>query len=795
MRRKLSTSAFPEIDLMSYKGLARKTLSDLFQAFFNTIFIYSHPNSFPAQMDTLVRQLRNLDAKGLPDCDLLRTLSLELNAIVKTFEPPAESPESPAPAGAPSITDDRPVQTWMDKDVFEPDNVFEEFLCALDKSSFFGEDVSQAIVNNCAVGLFHLKHRLKELTKALTTDVRFAAPAEGADGAEEDVRASDGLILLAKSLKMLFDEPYMRKPSSHRFIASVPEGQVLYWDDKMLKSAKELCEQYEAFATTKVGGLPVVLQESFRLIARNNLHKNLASLIAQAQNFLPMPILHNDAAAEELIRSRTANLRTIYPEMLKLLEILNYESVSFFYISLRDLLLETNYELLTQLNELLKKLGPYHIWDPSFSWWDGKSSPAYHAYGVKDAQDLNSFLNIQNQQVINLAINLAKPVVDFLTSDIMLAVNPLDNTKLTKWRRIVDQVTAFQKKQPGNSIAELETFITSEFKEYSLENVFEKINLSDIHEEVGDHFLETRQYIKKGILGRIEILTRQKNIKNYQDLAAFFNKHLKGRFPFTPPATDVSLAEEADPEDVRLFFEKFVAYGGSTEKILDQIYQLGGVATEAIKFLRSAEQVFRLFRGYLETNGTGLPTITTAAEFNINRERAVCANYVAQWALRANHNETVQNTDKNKQTKWEYGSATEVSFRWPLAKGLLELPLNDPKQPALMVLQTTATFSYKGKWSLLRMIRQHLANKGEYLPMFNPDMVVLKFVIPVAENKSAILFDGLTFWEPSDNPNMPGKAVGFPTFPTHAPGFSEEIERYRNEAVLSFERVRASELS
>lgn len=790
MRRKLNTSAFPEIDLMAYKGLARKTLSDLFQEFFNTIFIYSHPNSFPAQMDNLVRQLRNLDAKGLPDCDFLRTLSIELNAVIKTFEPPESASTDTVDA---NVSDNRSIQTWMDKDVFEPDSVFEDLLCSLDKSSFFGEDVSQAIVNNCAVGLFHLKQRLRELTKILTTDVRFAPPPEGAE--EETARASEGLFLLARSLKTLFDEPYMRKPSAHRFINSVPEGQVLYWDDKLLQTAKDLCEQYEAFSTKKIGGFPVILQESFRLIARGSLQKNLASLIAQAQNFIPMPVLHNEAATEELIRSRTANLRLIYPEMLKLLEILNYESVSFFYISLRDLLLETNYELLTQLNELLKRIGPYHIWDPSFSWWDGKSSPAYHAYGVKDSQDLNSFLNIQSQQVINLAINLAKPVIDFLTSDIMLSVNPLDNTKLTKWRRIVDQATAFQKKQPGNSIADLETFITTEFKEYSMENAFEKINTADIQVEVGDYFLETKQYIKKGILGRVEILTRQKNIKNYQDLAFFFNKHLKGRFPFTPPSTDVSQSAEADPEDVRLFFEKFKTYGGTTEKILNQIYQLGSVSTEAAKFLRSVEQVFSLFKEYLETNNSGLPSTTMSIEFNINRDRAVCSNYVAQWTMRTNRDEIIQNTDKNKRTKWVYDSQTDVSFRWPSAKGLLEVPLNDPKQPALKVLQTTATFSYKGKWSILRMVRQHRANKGEYVPMFNPNSVVLKFVIPVSESKSAILFNSLTFSEPSTNPNMLGKDVPFPEFPIHAPGLSEEIERYRNEPVLGFGVISASPLN
>jgi type VI secretion system protein ImpL len=139
----------------------------------------------------------------------------------------------------------------------------------------------------------------------------------------------------------------------------------------------------------------------------------------------------------------------------------------------------------------------------------------------------------------------------------MMTANPLNRALLTKWKRIVEQAEQFQNKQPGNSIAALELFITTTLKGYTADTVFEQIDVADLTQGEGDHFLETIQFIKKGVLGRVEVITRKKNMKNYTELAEFFNKNLRGRFPFTPPANDVTQGIEADPEDLRVFLAKF----------------------------------------------------------------------------------------------------------------------------------------------------------------------------------------------------------------------------------------------
>jgi type VI secretion system protein ImpL len=787
MQGKLRTSAFPEIDLGVYKGLARNTFALLFQHFFNTIFIYSNPASFPGQLDRLIRQLRHIDSHTLPDLNYLRELEKDLRIVLTTFEQESADSADKSSSDTTTLGSENITPTWMDKDVFDPHPDFEAFLCALDRSPFFGAEISQAVVDNCAVGLFHLKRSLHELTKLLTTDVRFG------EQPEESTRAcSHGIILLGKALKVLFSEPYMRRASGHQFVDRVPEGQLLYWDDKLLKAACELCGQYEEFATQKVGSFPVVLQESFRLLARDGLQQNVMSLISQSQNFIPAPVGFDGPAMEETIRAQTANVRLVGQQFLKLLEILNYESVSFFYVTLRDLLLATNYRTLEFINSLMKKIGPYHIWDPSFSWWDGKSSPAYPAYGVKDSQDLNAFLNIQGQHVINLAITLAKPVIELLTSNIMLTVNPLNRAMLTKWKRIVEQGEAYQNKQPGSSIGTLETFITTTLKGYTIENVFQEIKLEDLQEEQGDYFLETIQYIKKGLLGRAEVLTRQKNINNYRTLVQMFNKNLRGKFPFSPVSTDPSQAVEVDPEDLKEFLLKFNEFGGSPEAILDQVYQLGGVARDAVVFVRRIENIAEMLKEYLGESSSGLPTVTIANEFHINREKSIGTNFIAEWSIKTNYEAAVGHMDKVKQTKWVYGCPTEVVFLWPDVPGMKEHPLPDASQKDLTVSGTKATFSYSGKWSLFRLIRLHRAPRGDYSPMLNPNCIVLKFVVPVSETKSAVMYNSISILGESTNPQLGGKILSFPVFPTLAPDFPQEIEQYWNEPVLSFGVVRAA---
>lgn len=783
MKRKLSTSAFPAIDLHVYKSLAQQTLERLFQNFYNVIFMKDHPQSFPAQLQGVIDRLCSSGLGLESELDELRVLATDWAVVLKAFGSDEKNPD-----GSPAA----PKQTWMDKEVFEPGPEFEDFLNALDASPFFGPEITQAIVDDCAVGLFHLRESLKEITILLSTDTRFSNPTTFL---APDQLNSEGFVILGQSLRTLFAEPYMRRPSAHKVMDVVPQGKLLYWDEKLLNGACELCAKYEEFSTKTTGSFPVVLQEAFRMIAREGLCRSITAIIGQSQNLVASPDLSsNPRKTEEMIRSLTANVRQVYPHLVRLLNLLNYESVSFFYITLRDLLLKTNYWILEQINDLMKIVGPYHLWDPSFSWWNGRSNPAYAAYGVKDAQDLSAYLEVQGQQVLNIALNYAQPVIEFLTSDIMMSVNPLNQGHLTKWKRIVSQAEAYQKKQAGNSISTLESFITLTLKDYKLENAFELIKLEDLEEEAGDYFLETIQFIKKGVLGRAEILTRHKNIRNYEDLANYFNQNLRGRFPFSPSAQDMSQSIEADPNMFRVFMDKFRDYGGSTEKILDQIYQLGSGASAAVAFLQSIEGIADLFEDYLKNNVTGIPSLKANMDFNVNRDRAKGANYVAEWSLKTNYETTVSQADASRTTQWIFNAPTKVAFRWPNVKGMPELPLNDPNQPDLKVLETTATFEYKGGWSLLRMIRRHRASRGEYVPMAHPNAVVLKFTIPVAEDQSAVLFNAISFMAPSANPDLPGRMLPFPDFPTAAPDLSQELAPYVNDPVLTQGVVKAVKL-
>jgi type VI secretion system protein ImpL len=158
---------------------------------------------------------------------------------------------------------------------------------------------------------------------------------------------------------------------------------------------------------------------------------------------------------------------------------------------------------------------------------------------------------------------------------------------------------------------------------------------------------------------------------------------------------------------------------------------------------------------------------------------------VAEWTVRSNYENAVSLSDKSRQAQWLCGCPTTVTFRWPKVPGLEQSPLNDPGQPALHVLDSVATFSYGGRWSVLRMIRRHKAKRSEYVPMMNPNTVVLKFSVPVGNDKTAVLFNAVSFMGPSANANLSGKAIPFPDFPTMAPDIPTDVETLLKEPVLS----------
>lgn len=762
-RSLLKNTTFPPIDLRPYQQLARETLNILYQNFLNALFTANDPASLPARLQTFLQAMSQQEAKHLPDPTYLRQISMDLAQVV------------------PSLGEVG--QTWLDREFFNPSKEFDYLLDKVDSSKLFGKEITQFLVDQTAIGFNNLKLQLQSINQLLVAQPNMPVGPLAQKAAA--VQPSQGIISMQKSLVALFSEPYMATPTAHSFTNQVPIGKIIYWDSNMIQMAYDMCRRFEEFSAKQAPGFPPILQENMKLFARESLQANIVNLLAQAQSFVDAPAnLSEGVAAEEILRLKINDVKESAPKFVKLLEILNQDSVGVSFVELRTLLSSTSFWLLSQIENMLHSLNPYAVHDLTFSWWEGKQGAAFTGYSSKDTQDLKVYLSLQRQLMQTMAIDFAKPLVTFLTADVMLDAAG-DKVLLNKWNRIVDQMEAFMKKQPGNSVMALEDFILKTLNSYDLKNCFDNIPLEDTRHESGDYFIETIRSLKKGVLSRAEVLKRKQGIQNYNKLVTFYNQNLKNKFPFV--ASNVSLSTpEADPEIIRDFFRLYDEAGGSAKVILDQIYQLGSGVLPALRFLQSMDSVKAFFQNYLSGNGDNdLPTFTFNIDFRVNRQMESGGDLIVDWTIKPHPDVTIDKNDKNHVGRWSYGNPVELGFRWPDGDGIPAVPLKDPLQPVLDVDGRKATIKYTGRWALLWMLKMHSASKGDYTPLKDPNPFMLKFVIPTGSEDKAIVYNMITIMAPSSNPKAPGKVLPVPAFPVLAPELDSTAIHYGDQAVLT----------
>jgi type VI secretion system protein ImpL len=756
----LKSTPFPPIDLKPYQELARQTLNILYQDFLNALSSPTDTSSLPTKLLWTIQRLSQNDVNQLPSLEELRKISSELTEVVPTL----------GEAG----------KTWLDAQYFNPGKEFDAFFDQVDTHKLFGRDVTQFLVDQTAIAFDNLKLQLSSLAQVLSDD----AILPSHDGAKQEKPSlSRGLLNLEKSLNTLFSQPYMVPPSGHRIVSHLT-GKIVHWDDRLIQTASDLCRSFDDVNTKGLAHFPPVVRESMLYLARKNLQENVLSLVARAQSFVDMPSnLSEGLAAEEVLRSKITDIREISPKFVKLLELLNKDAIGGGFIELRALLCKTSYWLLGQVDKMLNSLNPYIIHTQNYTWWDGKQGAALTGYAVRDFQDLRTYVDLQRQQIQTLALEYAQPLVAFLSSQVMLDEPEGQKDLLNKWRRIVEQMDAFSKKQPGNSVAILEDFILQTLNNLDIKTIFQQIEPQQIAKPSGDYFIEVTRQIKRNLLARAEIIKRKNAVENYKKLATYFNEKMRNQFPFV---SYVNLTmKEVSPEIIREFFRLYDEAGGSAKEILDQVYQLSSETLPSVQFLELMDTIKAFFQAYLLGQGENdMPTFEFAMDFRANRDREKGGDLIVDWTFKPDEDSIVNKNDKARQGRWVYGNPVEISFRWPDGETIPEKPYADSKQPALTVSERTATFRYTGRWSLLWLLKMHGTPKGEYFIARDPNPYMLKFSIPLGGGARSTVYNLITLLAPSANPKAPGKVLQVPNFPTIAPELPKSIDKYMDQSVL-----------
>lgn len=752
-RHDLKDVIYPKIDLNPYEQTARQTLSHLFDHFTTNLFSARNEHSIIGKLNFLMTEYGNRSDEKIPDLDPLRKIVQSLHETVPHM----------GEAG----------KTWIDGEYFDAGADFSDVMGQITGFNLFGPDMVNLFASQTAAAFRQFQQSLTQLNKLL-------APKKAINDPKKSY-PSDGIFNLEKSLTLLFNESFMAEPTGEMFVSKIPETHVVFWNSKLIDMATDEVKDYEKFAEKHLDDVPPGIRGTLKEAIRANLQKNIVSLIAKAQTITPRPMSSSTlASAEETLRNKIDDVKTIVPKFLKLLEVMDDGNVGTGFVDLRTLLGMLSTRLLEQVDEVLEGYGLYKVKDDNFDWWNGVNSPIFEGYNVKDSIDLNNFLEKQRALVRRLADEYAAFMIQFLTAPIMKEFQGKDDL-VFKWKRLIDDVDGYEKKKPGNSLHTLEDAITKDLADVDLDKCFTKIPLKDLRSGSGDYFLDRRDQLKRKILSRCEVIRRKESIDNYKKLAQYFNDNIRDKFPFLAnPQPD---SPEAEPDDIKEFFRLYKDAGNDPKKIYDQVYQLGSEADDSYAFLTAMEKLKGFFSAFLNSPVPAeVPSFDLDVAFRVNRDKELRANVIIDWTLTPNDTSVITNHDKSKVGKWSFGNELQVSFRWPPTSRMQ--PYKDPNQANMEVEEGTVTYKYPGRWSLFWMIRQQQALQSEYSQLQEPVPYILKYEIPNGPEDKTLAFIRVTILSASKGKKS-GKPVRIPPFPTLAPDLPDSIMQKENEPVLT----------
>ncbi len=614
-----------------------------------------------------------------------------------------------------------PELQWIDVDQFDPGAQYEYVIKLILNSSFFTKTMASDLTTNIDQDFKNFRRRLAEYVSPLFEGQHLFALENGLAISEP----SQGAVLLEHNLRDFFKEDFMDPTTNKTIITAIPIGSVLLWDTLRLQDAVSLISSYNDFMNSRLLNMPRSLQPLLQKVARESLTQNLIEYIANAEVFSTQNMNGSAFSPEDALLSQVQNYRASAPYLEQILFALKANNANSAFSTLKSLLTAQAYTPLKTLDSILMEESPYAIKMNSFEWWNGKNMAALEAFGVSNLTELKNYLQLQRERINYLALEFAEPLVAFL-DQINKDGMPSNLPILTKWEGIIQELNDYERKAPGNGLVELEDFIMGPLNEVTLATCAKYASTVNMISAKTDFFISILVNIQEKLHKQCVALSGYVSIDNYTQVSQFFNANLAGKFPFVKK-TDCS-APDADPEDIRTFFEMMDTQSANIKSMLQQATNLGPAGKRAITFIEQMEQLREFFGGFLAPNcALPAPAFTFDVTFRTNRDRECRANEILDWAITSQNTTISMNSDSHKGY-WTAGDPLKVTFRWAA---------NSPLQPIsdcttnLDVQGVMATYGYGGTWALLRLLRQHQANLSIFKDLQDDNPITLQFDIPL----------------------------------------------------------------
>jgi len=570
----------------------------------------------------------------------------------------------------------------------------------------------------------------------------------------------------------------------------LPPGTRLRWDQNLLEEALRMFEPYEAYSQGGLQNFPMELQRSMANLARENLEKKVMDLVGRAQQFEAIPLDFDGQLPETDILLEIRDFNRSSGNLTRLLQNLNTLNLVRSYQVLSDVLYWQTATLLEAFNNFLKDEDLYGVKGGDLSWWDGRQPIAYEAFDVQDEKDLKNYLKFQRKRINYLADEYARPLVTFFKNSQILR-NRDEERVLFKWERVLTELEKYAAKKPKNSIAVLEKYILTGMNAVDANDYYEKITADMLQAQSGDVFLQRRNELRRLIYDQCQVIASRTVEVNYRAMKSFFDEKLAGKFPFADLEPGMAGYDEADPEQIKDFYAFFNEAVPTIKSVLKYNNNFGLSGQHAARFIEDMEDVREFFGLFLAEGeekekdkeaGTEekVPTLGLKATFRVNQNYEVMANQIIGWKLVVGKQAFTGNGTP-AAGQWMLGEPVTVSLRW--AKNAPYKPIFAGSFEGAGVKGRTASWQFANRWSLLRLLTDHAADKTDLAGFKDKDPHTLKFEVEVdrVEGKDptgkkfkskAFVRIALTTADKAKQPLL------MPEFPTSAPklGMLNEVK-------------------
>jgi type VI secretion system protein ImpL len=520
------------------------------------------------------------------------------------------------------------------------------------------------------------------------------------------IRVSAQVMTLQNALSALLGQDFMSGSSSQALLDT--RTQPFLWNKAALSRATQMEDSYDKYLREWLPLLPSGLRDAVRSLADQNLQPSVLSAVAKAQEQLDAVT----GADPSTLLLEIQSFQGSAPAVLQLQSSLS-PAAKGSRGDLQLLLANECLYLAGQLGEIFQANSLYEPSQANLKGWDGTRPLTEVGYGVENDGELETYFARQRDQVKKVAIEYAQPLAQYISAH---GLEPPKSFAL--WPAIVRDIQDYEAKKPGNPIAALEGFVRTGLNKIDPKN---GCVLEAGARTGSDYFLTLRVNLQSNVAERCGDLVEG----NYsQQIAAFFNQHLAGKFPFGPMTAGPETPEVSLPDALE-FFARLDTYGPG---VVAWFHGQAG-SSAVVSFVKQAEAARRMFGGGLK-DGALFSDFQLA--FRANRTAEVLGDRIIDWEFRSG--DQVVRRGAAAGLRWSYGNPVQVTLRF--AKDSPEIPVAAGDAPDAQTSGRTVTYSYADPWALFSLLRRHYGGDADYGAAAGRSLGLMRFVIPVIPDSS-----------------------------------------------------------